>query len=341
MIILGIESSCDETSAAVVKDGRLLSNVTATQLFHSKYGGVVPELASRAHQRRIIPVVEESLQKAGVRKEELSGVGAVYGPGLIGAILVGLSFGKSMAMGLGIPFVGVDHMEAHLFSNLIDDPKPLFPFVNLTVSGGHTQLVYVKGPFDYQLLGETKDDAAGEAFDKVAKMLGIGYPGGPLIDQYASKGDPKFVHFPRPYLSDDSLEFSFSGLKTAVLYHLRRIGYTPDGGTNPGVHEKLLSDLCASFQSAAVEVLVAKAIKAAEVSNARHIAVAGGVSANSELRRRLKDAASNRGYVVFVPRLEFCTDNGAMVAMVAYTKLQQGVTSSLELTAEPGLSLDD
>jgi len=341
LIILGIESSCDETSAAVVRDGTLLSNVTATQLFHSKYGGVVPELASRAHQLRIIPVVEESLQKAGVTKEELSGIGAVYGPGLIGAILVGLSFGKSMALGLGIPFVGVDHMEAHLFSNLIDDPKPSFPFVNLTVSGGHTQLVLVRGPFDYQVLGETKDDAAGEAFDKVAKMLGIGYPGGPLIDKYAAKGDPSFVHFPRSYLGDDSLEFSFSGLKTSVLYHLRKIRYAAASESRQSKHEDLLANLCASFQTAAVDVLVAKALRAAEVSEVHHIAVAGGVSANSELRRRLKEAASKRGYEVFVPKFEFCTDNGAMVAMVAYTKLQQGMTSSLELTAEPGLSLED
>ncbi len=340
MIILGIESSCDETSAAVVKDGKLLSNVTATQLFHSKFGGVVPELASRAHQLRIIPVVEESLQKAGVSKEELSGIGAVYGPGLIGAILVGLSFGKSMAMGLGIPFIGVDHMEAHIFSNLIDDPKPMFPFVNLTVSGGHTQLVLVRDPFEYQVLGETKDDAAGEAFDKVAKMLGIGYPGGPLIDQYASKGNPTFVNFPRPYLGDESLEFSFSGLKTSVLYHLRRIGYSTGGGPKHEEHERLLANLCASFQAAAVDVLVAKAIRAAEVSNVRHITVAGGVSANTELRRRLKEAASQRGYEVFVPKFEYCTDNGAMVAMVAYAKLQKGMTSSLELTAEPGLSLE-
>lgn len=338
MTILGIESSCDETSAAVVKDGRLLSNVTATQLFHSEYGGVVPELASRAHQLRIIPVVEESLQKAGVTKEQLNGIGAVYGPGLIGAILIGLSFGKSMALGLGVPFIGVDHMEAHLFSNLIDDPKPSFPFINLTVSGGHTQLVLVRGPFDYQILGETKDDAAGEAFDKVAKMLGIGYPGGPLIDKYALLGDPSFVHFPRPYLGDDSLEFSFSGLKTSVLYHLRKIGYVAAGGKQ-GDHGTLLANLCASFQAAAVDVLVAKALKAAQVSKVRHIAVAGGVSANSELRRRLKEAALHRGYEVFFPKLEFCTDNGAMVAMVAYTKLKEGKTSSLELTAEPGLSL--
>jgi N6-L-threonylcarbamoyladenine synthase len=342
LTVLGIETSCDETSAAVVRDGNLLSNVTATQLFHSEFGGVVPELASRAHQLRIIPVVEESLQIAGVSKGDLSGVGAVYGPGLIGAILVGLSFGKSMAMGLNIPFVGVDHMEAHLFSNLIDEPKPSFPFVNLTVSGGHTQLVEVRGPFEYRVLGETKDDAAGEAFDKVAKMLGIGYPGGPLIDRYASKGDPKFVHFPRPYLGDDSLEFSFSGLKTSVLYHLRKIGFSPKpiDDRDSQQHEKLLANLCASFQAAVVEVLVAKTIKAADVARVRQIAVAGGVSANSELRRRLKDAASERGLQVFAPKLEYCTDNGAMVAMVAYAKLKQGQISSMELTAEPNLTLE-
>ena len=341
MIILGIESSCDETSAAIVRDGRLLSNVTATQLFHSQYGGVVPELASRAHQRQIIPVVEGALAKSGVSKEELDGIAAVYGPGLIGAILVGLSFGKSMALGLGIPFVGVDHMEAHIFSNLIDDPKPAFPFINLTVSGGHTQLVLVKGPFEFKVLGETKDDAAGEAFDKVAKMLGIGYPGGPLIDKYAKSGNPGFVHFPRPYLAEGSLEFSFSGLKTSVLYYLRKSGYkpVPEGDGAFPAFAKLRSDLCASFQAAVVDVLVNKAVKAAEMVGVKHIAVAGGVSANSELRSRLMETAGSRGFQVFIPKFEYCTDNGAMVAMVGYTRLQKGASSSLELTAEPNLSL--
>jgi N6-L-threonylcarbamoyladenine synthase len=341
VIILGIESSCDETSAAVVRDGRLLSNVTATQLFHSQYGGVVPELASRAHQRQIIPVVEGALAKSGVSKDELDGVAAVYGPGLIGAILVGLSFGKSMALGLGIPFVGVDHMEAHIFSNLIDDPKPDFPFINLTVSGGHTQLVLVKGPFDFKVLGETKDDAAGEAFDKVAKMLGIGYPGGPLIDRYAKDGNPGFVHFPRPYLEEGSLEFSFSGLKTSVLYYLRKTGYTPvpEGDDKFPAFAKLRSDLCASFQSAVVDVLVNKTVKAAEMVGVKHITVAGGVSANSELRSRMKEVAGRRGLKVFMPKFEYCTDNGAMVAMVGYARLEQGASSSLELTAEPNLSL--
>jgi len=341
LTILGIETSCDETSAAVVRDGRLLANVTATQLFHSQYGGVVPELASRAHQRRIIPVVEESLLKAGVSKKELDAVAAVYGPGLVGAILVGLSFGKSLALGLGIPFVGVDHMEAHIFSNLIDDPKPAFPFVSLTVSGGHTQLVLVKGPFEYDLLGETKDDAAGEAFDKVAKMLGLGYPGGPLIDKYAREGNPSFVSFPRPYLEEGSLEFSFSGLKTSVLYYLRRTGYKPAPGGDVATesNNKLRADLCASFQAAVVDVLVEKAIRGAQMTGVKQIAVSGGVSANSELRRRMQEAAAKRGLRVFIPKFEYCTDNGAMVAMVGYTKLQSGQTSSLELTAEPNLSL--
>jgi N6-L-threonylcarbamoyladenine synthase len=337
--ILGIESSCDETSAAVVRDGKLLANVTATQLFHSIYGGVVPELASRAHQRRIIPVVEEALRNAQVSKDNLDGVSAVYGPGLVGAILVGLSFGKSLALGLGIPFLGVDHMEAHIFSNLIEDPKPSFPFINLTVSGGHTQLVLVKSPFDYLLLGETKDDAAGEAFDKVAKMLGVGYPGGPLIDQFAAAGNPAAVSFPRPYLGEGSLEFSFSGLKTSVLYHLRKTGFKPAGDAASAEEGKLLADLCASFQAAVVDVLIEKAIRAAESQKVRQIAVAGGVSANSELRRRLTAAARDRNIDVFFPKLEYCTDNGAMVAMVGFLKLAHGQSSTLELTAEPNLTL--
>jgi N6-L-threonylcarbamoyladenine synthase len=339
LTVLGIESSCDETSAAVVRDGKLLANVTATQLFHSQYGGVVPELASRAHQRRIIPVVEEALLKSGVSKRELDGVSAVYGPGLVGAILVGLSFGKSMSLGLGIPFVGVDHMEAHIFSNLIEDPKPSFPFINLTVSGGHTQLVLVKGPFEHTLLGETKDDAAGEAFDKVAKMLGVGYPGGPLIDKFAAKGNPKFVSFPRPYLEEGSLEFSFSGLKTSVLYFLRKTGYKPATPTDLHDENRLLADLCASFQAAVVDVLIDKAIRAAERHKTRQIAVAGGVSANSELRGRLTEVARGRKIEVFFPKLEYCTDNGAMVAMVGYAKLVKGEASSLELTAEPNLTI--
>lgn len=343
MTILGIETSCDETSAAVVRDGTLLSNVTTTQLFHSMYGGVVPELASRAHQQRIVPIVEAALHNAGIRKEGLDAVAAVYGPGLVGSILVGLSFGKALALGLDVPFIGVNHMEAHIFSNLIEEPKPDFPFVNLTVSGGHTQLVLVKNPFEYRILGETKDDAAGEAFDKVAKMLGIGYPGGPLIDKLAPRGNPKFVDFPRPYLEEGSFEFSFSGLKTSVLYFLRKIGYQSAAlrvrSINPEGYDEFLCDICASFQAAIVDVLVDKTIRAATEFGVKDVAVAGGVAANSELRRRMLQEAEKHGFRLFIPKLEYCTDNGAMVAMVGYMKMLEGRTSDLELTAEPCLQL--
>jgi N6-L-threonylcarbamoyladenine synthase len=341
--ILGIETSCDETSSAVVREGELLSNVTVAQLLHSNYGGVVPELASRDHQRRIVPIVDEALKKAGVTTHQLDGVSAVYGPGLVGAILVGLSFGKSMALGLGVPFVGVDHMEAHVLSNLLGDPKPSFPFINLTVSGGHTQLVMVRGPLEYQLLGQTKDDAAGEAFDKVAKMLGLGYPGGPIVDKLAAGGNPAFVDFPRSRLEGGSLDFSFSGLKTSVLYYLRKIGFSTAAAkvkeANPGAYDEFLADICASFQAAVVDVLIEKTLGAARRFNVKEVAIAGGVAANSELRKRMTAAASDIGFRVFIPKFEFCTDNGAMVAMAGYLKLKEGRTSSLELTAEPSLEL--
>ena len=336
MIVLGIETSCDETSAAVVRDGNLLSNATTIQLIHAKYGGVVPELASRAHQQLIVPIVSESLSRAGVKKEELDAISAVYGPGLIGSILVGLSFGKAMAMGLGIPFVGVNHMEGHIFSNLIDDPKPAFPFVNLTVSGGHTQLVLVKKPFHYTILGETIDDAAGEAFDKVAKMLDIGYPGGPLIDKFATSGDPKAIDFPRSYLDEGSFNFSFSGLKTSVLYYLKRSGFEK---RTAGQDQKFVADVCASFQASVVDVLVRKLISAARKYSIKNIAIAGGVSANTALRREATEAARKNGFSLFIPKFEYCTDNGAMIAMVGYYRMLDGDHSGLELTAEPGLSL--
>jgi len=335
--ILGIETSCDETSAAVIKDGGLLSNVISSQLFHTEYGGVVPELASRAHLRLIVPVVSEALAKAGVQKSDLQAVAAVYGPGLIGSILVGLSYGKALSFGLGIPFIGINHMEAHVMSNLIDEPKPDFPFVNLTVSGGHTQLVLVKSPLDYELLGETRDDAAGEAFDKTAKMLGIGYPGGPLIDKLAKHGNPKAVSFPRPYLDAEGFEFSFSGLKTAVLYHLRRNAMTPELLAQD---KPLLADLCASLQAAIVDVLIFKLIRAAEMFNVRSVAVAGGVAANTELRTRLEAESSRRGLKLFIPKFEYCTDNGAMIAMAGYLRAKEGKFSNLELAADPGLQLE-
>jgi len=335
MTVLGIETSCDETSAAVVRDGRLLSNATVVQLFHSQHGGVVPELASRAHLKLIVPIVEEAMKQSSIDKSGLDAVSAVYGPGLIGSILVGLSFGKALAMGLGIPFIGVNHMEAHIFSNLIEDPKPSFPFVNLTVSGGHTQLVLVKDFFEYEVLGETIDDAAGEAFDKVAKMLGVGYPGGPLVDKLASKGNPKAVNFPRPYLSADSMQFSFSGLKTSVLYYLRKVGFdkTANG------HEQFVADVCASFQAAVVDVLIEKLLSAAAKYKVKDIVLSGGVSANSELRRRLGAEANIHHLKLFMPKMEYCTDNGAMVAMTGYERLRRGLVSDLELTAEPNLQL--
>jgi len=335
MTILGIETSCDETSAAVFKDGKLLSNATVVQLFHSEHGGVVPELASRAHLKLIIPIVDEALRKASVDKTDLDAVAAVHGPGLIGSILVGLSFGKAMAMGLDIPFIGINHMEAHIFSNMINDPKPSFPFVNLTVSGGHTQLVLVKDYFQYELLGATMDDAAGEAFDKVAKMLGIGYPGGSLVDKLAKNGNAKAVKFPRPYLEEGSHQFSFSGLKTSVLYYLRKIGFDKKSNGN----ERLIADVCASFQAAVVDVLIDKLLTAAKKYHVNDIAVSGGVSANSELRRRLGAEAKINHFGLFIPELDFCTDNGAMVAVAGYERLRHGFKSSFELTAEPNLQL--
>jgi N6-L-threonylcarbamoyladenine synthase len=336
MIILGLETSCDETSAAVVRDGKLLSNATAVQLFHSHHGGVVPELASRAHQRIIIPVVEDALRKASINKNDLDAIAAVYGPGLIGSILIGLSFGKGMAMGLGIPFIGINHMEAHIFSNMIEEPRPSFPFVNLTVSGGHTQLVLVKDYFNSELLGETLDDAAGEAFDKVAKMLGVGYPGGPLVDKYAAKGNAKAVKFPRPYLEEGSHQFSFSGLKTSALYYLRKAGFDKTADVN----ETFVADVCASFQAAIVDVLIDKLLTAAKKYKVKDIAVCGGVSANSELRRRLAVEARMNHLKLFIPKIDFCTDNGAMVAQAGYERMRKGFISNLELTAEPNLQMN-
>ncbi len=338
--ILGIETSCDETSAAVVTDGEVKSNVIASQLFHEKYGGVVPELASRAHMKLVVPVVNEALREAGTSKEEVNGVAATYGPGLIGSLLIGLNFAKAFAYARKIPFVGVNHMEGHLFSNFLTNSKspPEYPFICLTVSGGHTQLIYVQGPFEYQMLGQTRDDAAGEAFDKVGKMLGLGFPGGPKIDTLAKDGDPEFVRFPRPYLEEGSFEFSFSGLKTAVLYYLRDQGLLvdtrsvsggpPQMGRSP-LDPTFLANLCASFQAAVVDVLVEKTIRAAETYRVIDIAVAGGVSANSELRRRMTEEGERRGFRLHFPKMEYCTDNGAMIAYVGWLRMKAGLNSSL------------
>lgn len=337
MNVLGIETSCDETSAAVVTDGSVASNIISSQFIHQRYGGVVPELASRAHQRLIVPVLEEALQASGVRKREIDGVAATYGPGLVGALLVGLNFGKALAYGLKKPFIGINHMEAHLYSNFLEHPDLEYPYVCLIVSGGHTQLVLVRKQFEHRLLGETLDDAAGEAYDKVAKMLGLGFPGGPIIDRLAKEGNPAFVQFPRSYLSDDGFEFSFSGIKTSVLYWLR--DHKLYGNGTPSIEKTLLSDLCASFQAAVIDVLVEKTLRAVKRFRVRHVCLAGGVSANSELRSRMKQAGEGHGFRVFYPRLEYCTDNGAMVAYLGWLKLKEGITSSIELSAVANLSL--
>lgn len=332
--ILGIESSCDETSVAVIRNGTLLSNIISSQLVHEQYGGVVPELASRAHQRLIVPVVSEALAKAEVRKEEISAVAVAVGPGLMGSLLVGVNFGKAFAFGLDIPFIAVNHMEAHIYSNFIEDPTPEFPFINLTVSGGHTQLVLLKDEFSYEIVGETKDDAAGEAFDKVAKMLRLGYPGGPQVDKLARKGDPAAVKFPRPYATDNDLNFSFSGIKTSVLYYLRDHGLR-----DTEIPEQRLADICASFQSSVVDVLVQKTIRAANQFSVKDISVAGGVSANSFLRHQMKEAAEKNGLRLFIPRFEFCTDNGAMIAEVGYRKYLRSMFSPINVTAIANMEL--
>ncbi len=334
MTILGIETSCDETSAAVVTDGVVRSNVVAAQVDHARYGGVVPELASRAHLRLIVPVVEEAIRRAGVSMAQLDGVAAVSGPGLVGSLLVGLSYGKALAFSLGRPFVGVNHMEAHVISNLLETQKPASPFVNLTVSGGHTQLILVRAPFEYDVLGETIDDAAGEAFDKVAKMLGLEYPGGPAVDRRATQGNPSAIHFPRSSFDPEGYQFSFSGLKTAVLYYLRDVHFDAANAS-----AAFVNDVCASFQAAVVDVLVKKLFRAAEAYGVRDVAIAGGVSANSSLRSRATAEADRRGMRLFIPKLEYCTDNGAMVAMTGFLRLAGGAPSSLELSAEPNLSL--
>ncbi|MBU2635835.1 MAG: tRNA (adenosine(37)-N6)-threonylcarbamoyltransferase complex transferase subunit TsaD [Bacteroidetes bacterium] len=339
MIVLGIETSCDETSAAILIDGEVKSNIISSQLVHHKYGGVVPELASRAHQRLIVPVVDEAINSAGITKEQIDGVAVTYGPGLAGALLVGLNFAKAFAYKMKVPFVGVNHIEAHLYSNFLGKEKPQYPFICLIVSGGHTQLVYVKKPFEYDFLGETLDDAAGEAYDKVAKMLGLGFPGGPQIDKLAQTGNPKFVKFPRSFLDEDSFNFSFSGLKTSVLYWLKDRGYYPITDSGNKIEGQKLSDVCASFQAAVADVLVGKTIKAVEKYKVDYVTVSGGVSANSELRKKLYKNAEEKAIKVFFPELDYCTDNGAMIALVGWLLLKEGITSDYNLNAVANLPI--
>lgn len=326
--ILAIESSCDDTSAAVSRNGIVLSNIIAGQDIHARYGGVVPELASRAHQQHILPVVTAALSEAKVSKSELSAVAFTRGPGLIGSLLVGTSFAKGISLGLGIPLIEVNHMQAHIIANFAsrEDSQlnpPEFPFLCLTVSGGHTQLVVVRSFLDMEIIGETQDDAAGEAFDKVAKMIGLPYPGGPLIDKWAAQGDAKAYHFPKPHAPE--LDFSFSGLKTAVLYFLQK-----ERLKSPEFPGERLADLCASVQSTIVEILLDKLTLAADRTGLRRIALAGGVSANSGLRSGLYRIAAEKDWRVFIPAMEYCTDNAGMIAVNAYHKYLAGEFAPLD-----------
>jgi len=317
MILLAIESSCDETSAAIMVDGELKSNVISTQLIHSEWGGVVPELASRAHQKSIIPVVQEALQKANINKNDLNAIAFTRGPGLLGALMVGTSFAKSLALSLNIPLIEVNHMQAHVLAHFIEEPRPQFPFLCLTVSGGHTQLVWVEGPLTMQIIGETQDDAVGEAFDKTAKLLGLPYPGGPLIDKLAKEGNPNKYPFPMGEMP--GLDFSFSGIKTAILYFLQK-----EVKLNPNFIDENKADICASVQKTLIEILLRKVKKAMREKNCSSIAIAGGVSANSGLRKRLQELGEENQWEVFIPAFSYCTDNAGMIAMAGYFKFEAG-----------------
>ncbi|MBK6931133.1 MAG: tRNA (adenosine(37)-N6)-threonylcarbamoyltransferase complex transferase subunit TsaD [Saprospirales bacterium] len=314
--ILAIESSCDDTSAAVIRDGNVLSNCIANQEAHRQYGGVVPEVASRAHQANIIPVVDLALRTAGVAKREISAVAFTRGPGLMGSLLVGTSFAKAFALSFGLPLIEVNHMQAHVLAHFAEEPKPAFPFLCLTVSGGHTQIVRVENYQDMQVIGETLDDAAGEAFDKTGKMLGLGYPAGPLVDRLARQGQPRFV-FPEPNI--EGLNFSFSGFKTAVLYFLR-----DQTAQDPKFIEDNLADICASVQHTIVSFLIKKLLKAARQTGIREIAIAGGVSANSGLREALVALGQKQNWKTYIPQMQFCTDNAAMIGITGYYKYLSG-----------------
>ena len=324
--ILGIESSCDETSASVCIDGTIVSNIIATQSIHAEYGGVVPELASRAHMQHIVPVVDKAIKDSGISLTDLDAIAFTQAPGLLGALLVGAGFAKSMAMSLNIPLIAVHHMQAHVVSNLIEDPKPQFPFLCLTVSGGHTQIVLCKDPINMEILGETIDDAAGEAFDKAAKMLGLPYPGGPLVDQYAQQGNPKRFQFPEPQIPD--LNFSFSGVKTSILYFLQK-----HVKENPDFIRDNLHDICASVQYCIVQILLNKLKKASIKTGIKTICLSGGVSANKGLRSALTEMGKKYHWNVHIPSMIYCTDNAAMIALTGYYKHLKGIHTPLSASA--------
>ncbi|WP_295650044.1 tRNA (adenosine(37)-N6)-threonylcarbamoyltransferase complex transferase subunit TsaD [uncultured Mucilaginibacter sp.] len=312
-VILGIESSCDETSASVCVDGKILSNIIANQTIHAAYGGVVPELASRVHQQNIIPAVQQAIVNAKVSKNDIDAVAFTRGPGLLGSLLVGVSFAKSFALAKNLPLIEVNHMQAHVLAHFIGETKPKFPFLCLTVSGGHTQIVLVKNYFDMEIIGQTLDDAAGEALDKTSKILGLPYPGGPLIDKYARLGNADAYPFPEPNIP--GFDFSFSGLKTSILYFIR-----DNVATDPQFLEKNMADICASVEKRVVTILLNKFRKAAEKYGITQLALAGGVSANTGLRQGLTDLCAQKGWESFIPKFEYCTDNAAMIAIAGYYK---------------------
>ncbi len=333
--ILAIESSCDDTSAAVLHNKSVLSNVVATQKIHEEYGGVVPELASRAHQQNIVPVVHQALRKANIDKKLVSAIAFTRGPGLMGSLLVGTSFAKSFAMGLDIPLIEVNHMQAHILAHFIEDDSmipPTFPFLALTISGGHTQIVLVKDYFDMEILGKTLDDAVGEAFDKSAKILGLPYPGGPLVDKYAQLGNPLAFPFPKPKVN--GLNFSFSGLKTSILYFIQR-----ETAKNPDFVSENLNDICASIQFTIIEILMDKVKKAVRQTGVTQIAIGGGVSANSGIRKALKNTEKEIGWKTYIPKFEFCTDNAAMIGIVGFLKFQEKIFTTKDVTAKARYSI--
>jgi len=325
-VILAIESSCDETAAAVCRGGKILSNFIADQKVHEAYGGVVPELASRAHMQNIVPVVDEAIKQAGIRLDEIDAIAFTQAPGLIGSLLVGSQFAKSMAIALNRPLIAVHHMQAHVLANLIEDRKPSFPFLCLTVSGGHTQIILAESPMNLKIIGETLDDAAGEAFDKSAKLLGLPYPGGPLIDKYAKKGNATRFQFTEPQI--EGLNFSFSGLKTSILYFLQR-----EIKLNPDFVKENLDDICASIQERIISILLKKLKKASIQTGITEICIAGGVSANSGLRSAFHQMGEQYNWNTYIPPFEYCTDNAAMIAITGFYKFQAGQFSDLTVSA--------
>ncbi len=333
--ILAIESSCDDTAASVLLNDKVLSNVVARQAIHEQYGGVVPELASRAHQQNIVPVIDVALNKAGIEKSQLSAIAFTQGPGLMGSLLVGSSFAKSIAMALNIPLIAVNHMQAHILAHFIEEKgytKPQFPFLAMTISGGHTQIVKVSGFFDMEVIGETTDDAVGEAFDKSAKILGLPYPGGPLIDKYAQEGNPKAFAFTKPKVP--GLNFSFSGLKTQILYFVQK-----SVAENPDFINENIQDVCASIQHTIINILMDKLKLAVKETGINQVAIGGGVSANSGIRNTLKEAEKKYGWVTYIPKFEYTTDNAAMIGIVGYQKYLQQMFDNAATTSKARIAL--